>query len=193
MVERVQILPATPDRWDDVVALAGANGFSSGCWCTWWLLSSQEWGALAAPMRRAVLERLVVEGDPPPGLLAYVDGEAVGWIAVGPRTRYGRLERSPKLKPVDDEPVWIVNCFVVRRDHRRRGLSRQLLDAAVRFAADHGARHVEGVPIDTDASTSVTAAGLYTGSLSTFESAGFVEIARRGGRPIVRRSATTST
>jgi GNAT superfamily N-acetyltransferase len=190
---RLRIEPATPDRWDDLCALAGDNGFYSGCWCTWWLVGSKAWDDLGAAGRRAALEDLVRAGDPPPGLLAYDGDEPVAWVAVGPRPRYGRLQRSPKLKPVDDaEDVWVINCFVVRRDHRRAGVSRQLLDAAVAFASGHGAAHVEGVPIDT-ATGSPSAAALYTGVLSTFESAGFVEIARRGGRPIVRRDTDAAT
>jgi GNAT superfamily N-acetyltransferase len=186
-VTELVVRPATPDRWDDVVALAGDNGFYSNCWCTWWLLPNKEWDSIGAEGRRAVLEELVRDGDPPPGLLGYVDDEPVAWVAVGPRERFGRMQRSTKLKPVDDaDGVWAVNCFVVRKDHRRTGVSRLLLDAAVRFATRHGARHVEGVPIDTSGKAP-GAAALYTGVLSTFESAGFVEIARRGGRPIVRR------
>jgi len=181
------IHPATPGRWEDVVALAGANGFYSGCWCAWWLTTSKTFDQLGAVGRRDVLERLVHDADDPPGLLAYRDGEPVGWVALGPRERYGRLQRSPKLRPVDDEPAWVVTCFVVRRDQRRRGVSKALLDAAVAFARDRGAALLEGVPIDTDASARRGAAELYTGVLSTFESVGFVEIARRGGRPIVRR------
>lgn len=190
----ITVHPATPQRWADVCELAGGNGFYSGCWCAWWLTTSLEFDALGPSGRRAVLERLVSAGDPPPGLLAYRDGEPVGWVAVGPRERFGRLQRSPKLKPVDDTPeVWAITCFAVRRDQRRNGVSRVLLDAAFEFAARHGATHVEGVPIDTEASGHKGAAALYTGVLSMFESAGFVEIARRGGRPIVRKGTEAAT
>ena len=182
----LDVVPATPDRWDDVAALAGPNGFYAGCWCSWWLLSSSAFDAASPEERRAVLQGLVADGEEP-GLLAYRDGEPVGWVAVGPRDRYGRLQRSPKLKPVDDTPVWIVNCFVVRRDARGAGVAAALLEAAIEFARDRGATHLEGVPIDTTTGAAKGAAALYTGVLSTFEGAGFAEIARRGGRPIVRR------
>jgi GNAT superfamily N-acetyltransferase len=188
------IVPATPDRWDDVVALAGANGFYSNCWCAWWLMRSKDWDDAGADGRRKILDDLVHAGGPAPGLLAYAGGEPVGWCAVGPRERYPRLQHSTKLKPVDDEEgVWAVTCFVVRRDHRRTGVATALLDAAVQFAAAHGARHVEGVPIDVTGRTSPGAGYLFTGVLSTFESAGFVEIARRGGRPIVRKGTDAAT
>jgi GNAT superfamily N-acetyltransferase len=130
---------------------------------------------------------LVASGSEP-GLLAYLDGRPVGWVAVAPRDDYVRMTRSPKLKPVDDVPVWIVSCFFIDRRHRGVGVARALLDAAVAFARDRGARAIEGVPIDTrTASGRPTSASLYTGTLAMFESAGFREIERRGGRPIVRR------
>jgi GNAT superfamily N-acetyltransferase len=181
------VRPASPDRWRDIEVLAGSNGFYSGCWCVWWQTTAKEWDALGANGRRAMLQQSVTAGEEP-GLLAYRDGEPVGWVRVGPRDDQPRLQRSPKLKPVDDTPVWAVTCFVVRRDARREGVGRALLDAALEHARSRGATHLEGVPIDTATSRAQGGAALYTGVLSTFESVGFVEIARRGGRPIVRRS-----
>lgn len=187
------IHPATAQRWGDVVALAGPSGFYAGCWCAWWRTTSARFDALSGDERRDLLHDLVAAGDPPPGLLAYDGEEPVGWVAVAPRDAYGRMQRSPKLRPVDDAGgVWMISCFVVRRSHRGRGVARTLLEAAVGFAREHGAAHVEGVPIDT-AGRSRGAATLYTGVLSTFESIGFVEIARRGGRPIVRKGTDAAT
>ncbi|CAN5279064.1 hypothetical protein BH18ACT5_BH18ACT5_14030 [soil metagenome] len=45
---------------------------------------------------------------------------------------------------------------------------------------------IEAYPIDTSGLKSPASAGLFTGVLSMFEEAGFREVARRGGRPIVR-------
>jgi ribosomal protein S18 acetylase RimI-like enzyme len=86
-----------------------------------------------------------------------------------------------------DPAVWSVTCFVVRVGHRRRGLSRALLDGAVRLAGEGGARAVEGYPVDVAARSGVSSAELYHGPLSTFLDAGFREIARlRPARPVVR-------
>jgi GNAT superfamily N-acetyltransferase len=120
-------------------------------------------------------------------LLAYRNGAPVGWVALAPRGEYPRLQRSPKLKPVDETPVWVITCFYIDRHHRGTGVASTLLGAAVRFARAHGATAVEGIPIDTDVGTA-TNAGLFTGTLAMFTDAGFVEVARRGGRPIVRRA-----
>jgi GNAT superfamily N-acetyltransferase len=180
----IRVEPATPERWADLERLAGARGFTSGCWCMWWRVSSQEFDERHGDGLRSELQALVREGDEP-GLVAYVDDEPVGWVALAPRSAYPRLNRSPKLKPVDDQPVWSITCFYIDRQHRRQGVAGALLQAAVSYARAHGAEAVEAYPIDTSGSAK-TSADLYTGTSAMFERAGFTEVARRGGRPIVR-------
>jgi ribosomal protein S18 acetylase RimI-like enzyme len=182
----LEIHPATPDRWDDVHALAGERGFTSGCWCMYWRQTSTEWKASSGAERHDALADLVARGTVP-GLLAYAGGTPVGWAALAPREDYGRLARSRKLAPVDEQSVWSITCFTVDRRHRRRGVAEALLDAAVRHAADRGATVVEGYPIDTTDGSRRPGADLYTGTLGMFLRAGFTEVARREGRPIVRR------
>ncbi len=121
------------------------------------------------------------------GLLAYDRGEPVGWVAVEPRSAYPRLARSRTLAPVDDRPVWSITCFFVARPHRRRGLTRALIDAAVRFARARGARIVEAYPVVLRGE--VADAWVYTGAASTFLDLGFEEVARRSAtRPILRKA-----
>ena len=128
-----------------------------------------------------------------PGLVAYRDGEAVGWVSVGPRDDYERLQHSKVLAPVDDKPVWSIVCFVVARAARGQGVARALLDAAVDYAREHGATLVEAYPVETDGER-VPAAQAYKGTLGMFERAGFDVVERRRAnstsapRPIVRRA-----
>jgi GNAT superfamily N-acetyltransferase len=128
----------------------------------------------------------VVDTGPPPGLLAYHDGKPVGWVAVAPRAEYPRLNRSPKLKPVDDLPVWSVTCFYIDRRYRGTGVAGTLLAAAIEHARAHGATSIEGYPVDPGDGR-VSNASAFTGVLDMFRAAGFSEIARRGGRPTLRR------
>jgi GNAT superfamily N-acetyltransferase len=186
----LEVLPVTPDRWDDVADLAGERGFTSGCWCMWWRVTSKEFEERHGAGLRQDFRELVASG-PEPGLLAYVDGRPVGWVAVAPRDEYPRLDRSPKLRRLDDRPVWSITCFTIDRQHRRQGVAAALLDAAVDFARQRGADVVEAYPIDT-AGGKRSSADLYTGTLAMFERAGFEEVARRGGRPIVRRTLALS-
>ncbi|MFN2419949.1 MAG: GNAT family N-acetyltransferase [Gemmatimonadota bacterium] len=178
--------PLTPDRWPDLERVFGANGACGGCWCMWWRASPSEFRRDKGAGNRRALRRLVVAGAEP-GILAYdADGTPVGWCAIAPRTEYPRLERSRILAPVDDRAVWSVTCFFIARGHRRRGLSRVLLEAAVRFAADRGAAIVEGYPVEP----AVRQADpfVWTGLASAFRRAGFREVARRSPtRPIMRR------
>jgi hypothetical protein len=133
-----------------------------------------------------------VEAGPPPGVLAYRDGEPAGWCAVAPRPVYTRLRRSELFRgtpavELDDPAVWSVTCFVVPVGHRRKGISAVLLDGAVRLARSGGARVVEGYPVDVAVKASPSSAELYHGPLSTFVAAGFREVRRpRPARPVVR-------
>lgn len=181
--------PLTPDRWHDLASLFGTNGACAGCWCMWWRMGQSAWNSEKGEGTRRKLMALVKKG-PPPGLLAYAEGEAVGWCALGPRQDYPRLARSRILAPVDDEPVWSVTCFFVRRDWRRRGVTVALLEAAASWVGRRGGRLLEGYPTDTDKDE--PSAFVHHGLLAAFESAGFREVARRSARrPIVRRKAVT--
>ena len=182
----LKILPVTAARWDDLLVLFGPNGAFSNCWCTWWIMSGKGFGEAEPADRRALLEGLVREGHEP-GLLAYQDGEPVGWCAVGPRKRYLRMmsTRSETYRPVDEEPDnWVVNCFYLPKAQRRKGIASELLDAAIDYAFTHGAASIDAYP---RANTSHGASALFVGTLSMFERAGFVEISRVRDRPLMRR------
>ena len=181
--------PLTSERWNDLEALFGPRGACAGCWCMWWRGQRGEWERLKGKGNKEAFHALVMLGTEP-GILAYMDGQAVGWCAIEPREAYPALERSRVLKRVDDEPVWSVTCFYVARGNRRRGLTVRLLDAAVEFAGERGARIVEGYPVEPK-SEKMADAWAFTGTASAFRRAGFAEVARRSEtRPIMRRVVT---
>ncbi len=185
MAERLQIRPLTSERWEDLEALFGPRGAVGGCWCMWWRQTAREFEHNAGNANRRALRGLVDEGRLP-GLLGYRGERSVGWVSVAPREEFGRLERSPTLRRMEETPVWSVVCFYVARDERHRGVGSALLRAAVEHAAAHGARCVEGYPVDASDGSS-RAGDIYTGVLSTFLDAGFREVARRSPkRPVVR-------
>ncbi|GAB4506196.1 MAG: GNAT family N-acetyltransferase [Anaerolineales bacterium] len=177
--------PLTPERWHDFEALFGPRGACGGCWCMWWRLTRAEFDRMKGEGNREAM-RALVESVRVPGILAYAGGMPVGWCSVAPREEFGALARSRVLRPVDDAPVWSVVCFFVDKAHRRRGLTVALLRAAVDYAAAHGATVVEGYPTDPK-KADAPAAFLYTGTVSAFRKAGFVEVARGSpSRPIMR-------
>lgn len=180
---------ATPDRWVDAQHALTGGGDGKTCQCGWWTLTNAEWSATTVDDRRDRL-RDEVDTGPPPGIIAYVDGEAAGWVRVGPRTTQARIARTRNIvsatpEPLDDPSVWVVSCFVVRRERRGMGVTNALLDAAVSYARTSGARVVEAYPIDTEGKKH-SSNELFLGTLPTFLAAGFTEVAlRKPGRPIV--------
>src|SRR5688500_17317208 len=189
---QLEIAPLTEARLPDLGALFAEGGDPKRCWCAFWRVRGSGWQDWTAAKNRTVLEGLAGR-DPAPGLVAYSESRAVGWVSVGPREDYERLEHSKVLARVDDKPVWSIVCFVVSKSVRGRGVARELLAAAVDYAREHGATLVEAYPVDTERGR-VPAASAYTGALSMFERAGFDVVERRQwnattpGRPIVRRA-----
>ena len=179
----------TPDRFDDLSAVLGKGGIG-GCWCMYWTTrTTAEWrencrGGSTAPNRSGMLD--LVAAGPPPGLLAYDDGEPVAWCRVVARSTLPGLERSTHFRTdLDIEGVWSLPCFVVRKEHRRRGLTETLIKAAMSFAADHGATALEGYPWETTRDEAPMS--IYTGVASTFERLGFQEVQRRAPhKPMMR-------
>ena len=178
----ITIEPATADRFDDAQHALTGGGDGRSCQCQWWTITNAEFQRTPIEQRREML-RDEMQAAPPPALIAYVDGEAAGWVRVGPRTRQIRLGRTRNFtahseEAWDDDAVWAVSCFVVRKEFRRQGLNARLLEAAVEFARAGGARVIEAYPMDPDAGKKIPVNDLYHGVLSTFEQAGFREIAR---------------
>ncbi|WP_282609317.1 GNAT family N-acetyltransferase [Pelagibius sp. Alg239-R121] len=183
----ISIHAATAERWPDFVALMGERGGYGGCWCMNWRLTSKAYETHKGEDNRQAMKDLF-EADRPPGLLAYEGSEAVAWCSVAPRSEFTRLKASRVLKPVDAQEVWSVSCFLIRKSHRKKGLSVALLKAACEFVKAQGGRIVEGYPIAPNKSPypSVYA---WTGFDSAFKEAGFKEVLRRSEtRPIMRRS-----
>ncbi len=182
----LETVPVTPERWPDLEQLFGPRGATGGGWCMWWRVTSAQYRAKQGEGNR-LAHKAIVEAGETPGLLAYVDGRAIGWCAVAPREAYPRLERPRILKRVDQEPVWSVVCFFVHKAHRRKGVTVALLRAALGYARSKGVRIVEGDPVDSRAGSTADVFA-YTGTLSAFRKAGFTEVERRSDtRPIMRR------
>jgi GNAT superfamily N-acetyltransferase len=177
----------TPDRWADFEQLFGPRGATGGCWCMWWRLKRSEFDRQKGEGNRQAFEQVVSAGEIP-GLLAYAEGQAVGWCAIAPRENYPFLERSRTLKRVDEEPVWSITCFFVAKPFRRQGVTLQLIKAAVDYARGRGATIVEAYPVEPK-SGEMPVVFAYTGFAATFRKAGFVEAARRSEtRPLMRYS-----
>jgi GNAT superfamily N-acetyltransferase len=193
----VTVVPANEASWEDLRAIFGNRGYAAYCECQ--KLKFKNWAERKSTPVSERMERLREQtncGFPSArttsGLVAYIDGEPVGWCAVEPRTAYRRLRNSPvpftgrDEDPADDS-VWAVTCFVTRAGFRRRGVSRALARATVAFAREHGARALEGYPMLTDPGQDVTWGELNVGTRSIFAEAGFSEVSHPTLRRVVMR------
>lgn len=137
---------ATEDRFHNVAAiLAPRKPTTPACWCLTYRLTNAENGKLRGEARPDRL-REYCRGEPPPGVIAYVDGDPAGWCSFGPRSSFHRLVKSRTIPRVDDRPVWSVICFIVRAPYRRRGLSRGAAGCSHRLRRHERRPHPGGVP-----------------------------------------------
>jgi len=177
--------PLTKENWKDFETLFGERGACGGCWCMSWLLTKKEFDANKGAGNKRKMKKLV-NSNAEPGILAYHDNEPVGWCAIAPREKYIRLEKSRVLRPVDDQAVWSIPCFFIKKEYRRKRLSTEILKAAIGYCKSKGVKIVEGYPAEPYANN-IPAAFTWTGFPSSFRKAGFNEVIRRSkSRPIMR-------
>jgi GNAT superfamily N-acetyltransferase len=194
-VSGIRIVPANEASWEDLQAIFGTRGQAFTCQCQRYKLRRREAFRSFPVEERADRLRGQTdcghpEADATSGLVAYLDGEPVGWCAVEPRTAYEGLVRNNRVPWTDrdedktDDSVWAVTCLLTRAGFRKRGVSRALARAAVNFARDRGARAIESYPITTK---EVIQEELHVGTVSVFADAGFAEVSHPTPRRLVMR------
>jgi GNAT superfamily N-acetyltransferase len=195
---RLEIVPANAAGCHDLQAIFGARGEAHICQCQRYKLQPGEAFKKVPVEERAHRLRTQTECGHPrskttSGLVAYLDGEPVGWCAVEPRTAYFGLMRNFKVpwqgrsEDKEDDTVWSVTCLVVRAGFRRRAVSYALARAAVDFARERGARALEGYPMLVGPGQEITWGELHVGKRSIFDAAGFREVSHPTPRRVVMR------
>src|SRR5829696_8617983 len=170
-----EVRPLTDQTWADLEELFDLPGGSivRGCWCIYYrkvgkVSVSQASGSSNKQQFHALVRSGVV-----PGLVGYADGSPVGWISLGPREDYRKLERSRIMKPVDDTPVWSIVCTYVAKAHRGLGVQHRLLEAAIGYARGESVRTLEAYPVEKPERSHDDF--MFFGSRSLYERAGFTE------------------
>ena len=191
------VVPANEASWDDLQAVFGDRGDPARCWCQWFKVRDKDWRSLSADERRERFRGQADPGNPAAatttGLVAYLDGEPVGWCAVEPRAHY--LERLSRTRVPwqgrdedrEDPDVWAVTCFVTRKGFRRQGVSHALTSAAVDYARERGASALEGYPMIVQPGKELSWGELFVGNRTAFDDAGFREVSHPSPRRSVMR------
>jgi len=184
--------PLSGLNWNLFVHLFGEHGACGNCWCMYYRLSKADFqeGKAGEGNKNAMLE--IIRQGRPAGILAFYDGEAIAWCAFAPRQDFIKLEKSRVHKRIDNEPVWSIPCFFVKKEFRLNGVSVALLRGVIQYASLHGIGIVEAyptIPTQKKIPDSFAWIGLY----KSFERAGFEIVDRKSvNRPMVRYYAGKS-
>ena len=161
----------TSSNWKDFEKLMGEKGGCGNCWCMYFRLPYKTFQENKPDGNKKMMKQLVNKGLPQ-GLIASMNKEPVGWIAMAPRQDYMKLGNSRVFKRIDDKPVWSITCFFIRRGFRHTGLSQRLIKGAVDFAKKKKIRTLEAYPA-IPYNEKVPHPFLWVGVLSSFMKNGF--------------------
>lgn len=151
----------------------------------WWRLTRREFENQQGRGNRDAMKTVVDSGEVP-GVLAYLDGEPVGWCSVAPRENFGSLNRSPVLKRLDDTPVWSIVCFFMAKQYRQQDLNVKLIEGVVDYVSRQGGKVIEAYPTEPRGRR-LAPVSIYMGSPSVFRRAGFEECARPSKSKVIMR------
>lgn len=186
--DRLTIRRLAPELKEDFLQYFEGAAFADNpkwksCYCQFLYVdhSNVNWSSRTADENRvAACDRIACKRMQ--GLLAYRNGQVVGWCNAAPRV----LLDSFADEPIPDaEHVGQITCFVVAREHRRTGVARALLEEACAMLRDQGLRVAEANPSRVARSD----ADNHFGPLSLYLSSGFSVFKEQDdGLVVVRRS-----
>ena len=180
--------PLNPERRGDYLDFFDARAFTdnprwASCYCFFPLHdpSRTDWKARSAAENRADVADCIAQGSTR-GVLAYHDGEVVGWCNAGPWSLYPMLRDTPEA---DFATLGVIFCFIVAPGWRRRKVATGLLQAACETLHAAGMTAVQARPLRS----STDAAANHLGPLAMYLAAGF-SIVREGdyGDVVVRKA-----
>jgi GNAT superfamily N-acetyltransferase len=130
-------------------------------------------------------KRRLVEIGLTHGILVYDGGEPLGWCSYGLATELPRIDSYRSYKKLalgNSAKLWRITCFVVHHKHRRRGIARVALRAALEAIRRKGGGLVEAYPM-----IRWGAGSDWFGTASMFTKEGFKTVAPFGRTNIVMR------
>ncbi len=171
IMENIQYQPVDLSNWTDLEQLFESRGGPHNCWCMIWRYIEEKDKQSNKVAKKRALHSYIEKGTPI-GLQCYMDQEPIAWCSIAPRETYRELHGDQAL-----ENVWSLVCFFIKRKYRKQGLNRSLIEEAMKYAKEQGARYIEAYPVDVDSPSY-----RFMGNKPLFEEMGFTFIHRIGKR-----------
>lgn len=186
----VEVRPLTPALADDYVQFFDRDAFKdnpawASCYCLAYhvQLPPDVWEAHTASQNRADKLTMIRRGEAS-GVLAYSGERVIGWCNASPRSALPVLDRTPEFRTDEDTSrAAAIVCFVIAPMFRGQGVARKLLAGACDAMRERGFAHIDAFPPLQNRS----AAGIYHGTLSMYEKAGFERLRDAGRYAVVRK------
>jgi GNAT superfamily N-acetyltransferase len=164
--------PLTADTWADFAALVEANnGVWGGCWCMGFHPEGLDRDS--ALHNRENKQAHVRQGTVHQALI-YNGQECVGWCQYGTPAELPTIKNAKAYdKELTDLPDWRIGCIFTGKGHRRDGVARAAVTAALTAIKDAGGGLVEAYPEQVDGREPQRGSYFHTGTENLFQEFGF--------------------
>jgi GNAT superfamily N-acetyltransferase len=143
-MKELQYMPVDQSNWKDLERLFETKGGPHNCWCMVWRnMNEGADRANKADKKRSL--KAYVNDQHPVGIICYAHSEAIAWCSIAPRESYRELSGDSSLRN-----VWSLVCFFIKKEHRQKGITEGLIQQAIKYAKDNGAKYVEAYPVDPE-------------------------------------------
>lgn len=166
------------ETWPDFEAMFQKHkGVRGGCWCTFHQCSSSEFQKMQKEERRD-FHRERVFGGTSTGVIYYEDDCPVAWCEFGKAELFEQINRNRAYKNLSLEvkPEWRICCIFTDKEHRKEGLSKKVLSAALTLIEEMGGGKAEAFPLDIPGNEKPQ----YTGTVKMYLEEGFKVVAPLG-------------
>lgn len=137
-------IPVERSNWYLLEKFFESRGGPHYCWCMVWRRMKEGTERSKKADKKESLKHYV-STETPIGLLCLSDSEPIGWCSIAPRESYKQLHGDPTL-----QDVWSLVCFFIKREFRKKNLTRKFIREAEKYARNNGAKHIEAYPVDAD-------------------------------------------
>jgi len=165
------------ETWPDFEAMFQKHrGVRGGCWCTFHQCSSSQFQKMQKEERRD-FHRQRVLGGTSTGVIYYEEDCPVAWCEFGRADLFEQINRNRAYLslalPIAEKPEWRICCIFTDKEHRKEGLSKKVLAAALILIEEMGGGKVEAFPLDIEGNDKPQ----YTGTVKMYLDEGFQIVA----------------